>query len=120
MHSATNCPASPLKRSPFTGPSTPLNPSPYVPLAKSPSDRTPHAPHVPCTLDAPTGSSIFRVCPLKMDDTTTTTPPTAPIRMAAGAPTKGPGTVSATHPPAMPLASPVGQGLPNGAQHLTP
>src|SRR5882724_339251 len=119
MHSAKNCEVLP-KKSPVTLPGTPLNPSPYEPLANRPKDSTPQAPHVPCTLEAPTGSSILRVFSMNIAETTTSTPATAPIKTACGAPTNAHGAVMATSPASMPLASHVGSGFPKRVQTYRP
>src|SRR5436309_5495590 len=108
---ATNWLASPYSN-PRTAPGTPFHPSPYVPSAKSPSERIPHRPLTPWTEIAPTGSSMRSRASMKNTATHTSTPATPPINTADGAVTNAHGAVMATSPANVPFASLDGSGLP--------
>src|SRR5262245_60871927 len=89
---------------------TPFQPAPYLPLAKIPTEMTPHRPLIPWTEIAPTGSSI----PARSQNQTlitTTTPAIAPITTAAQLSTNAHGAVIATRPANMPLQSIDGSGF---------
>src|SRR6185312_37942 len=107
---ATNWDGSPNRR-PRTGPTTPFQPTPYVPSAKSPSESAPQVPHTPCTAKAPTGSSIRNRISTHETALTTSIPATTPMRTAAAGLTKAHGPVTATRPPRRPLQAIATSGL---------
>ena len=82
-------------------------------LPKRPMLRVPQAPHTPCTLMAPTGSSILSFCSMKSAAKTTRTPPTAPMMAADTVETLAQGAVMETRPARQPLMVMVRSGLPN-------
>src|SRR5882672_6783416 len=88
---------------PFTVPGTVFHPSPYVPSAKMPTDRTPQRPFAPWTEIAPTGSSILSLRSMKNTDSTTMMPEIRPMTQALNEPTNAHGAVMATKPASMPL-----------------
>src|SRR5207244_12405861 len=81
---------------------TPCQPAPDSPVAKIPTDRTPHKPFVPWTEMAPAGSST----PTRSKKNTlriTKTPATAPMIAALIGLTNAHGAVIATSPASIPL-----------------
>src|SRR6056297_203210 len=74
-------------------------------------DSTPQAPTTPCTLTAPTGSSILTLSK-KRTEKTTITPPTAPITTDIIGVTAPHGPVMATRPARAPLPIMATSGLP--------
>ena len=73
------------------------------PSAKMPTASRPHTPAVPCTEDAPTGSSIFSRCSTTWTLTSISTAATAPMITAAQGATKAQGAVMPTSPARAPL-----------------
>src|SRR3954452_17328505 len=97
---------------PFQPMPAPPASTPYLPLAKMPTNSTPRVPHTPCTDMAPTGSSTLSRRSMKYTASTTTHPAMMPMTMAAQGSTKAHGAVMATRPASMPLAIMAGSGLP--------
>src|SRR5689334_8416023 len=88
---------------PFTLPATPFHPAPYVPSAKSPTARTPKAPHMPWTEMAPHGSSIRSFWSNHSTLQHTSAPASRPMTTDAQGATNAHGAVIATRPASMPL-----------------
>src|SRR5262249_47473141 len=81
---------------------TPVQPAPYLPCAKMPTESKPHRPLTPWIEIAPTGSST-PAASKKNTVITTKTPAKPPITAAAQESTKAQGAVMATRPASMPL-----------------
>ena len=79
---------------------------------------TPQMPHTPCTLMAPTGSSISSTSRATMD-TTTMTPATMPTTIAHGADGASGSAVMDTSPARAPLSAIVRSALPNQTRAST-
>ena len=80
-------------------PSTPLWPAANMPTASRP-----HAPQMPCTVIAPTGSSTFSTSFTKWTPAIMMTPASSPITTAAHGSTYAHGAVIPTRPARAPFA----------------
>src|ERR1041384_6536779 len=119
MHCMASCEASPYKmpRTPsepycltISSRTTPFQPAPYSPVAKMPTEITPHRPFAPWTATAPTQSST-PLFSMKRAAITTSTPEMAPMITAPNGLTNAHGAVIATRPASMPLTSMPGSGF---------
>ena len=88
------------------------------PMLKITAARVPQAPQTPCTEMAPTGSSIL-ILSKKSTESTTMTPPAAPMMTALSGVTEAQGAVMATSPAKAPFKLMPISGLPNLIQEVT-